>query len=506
MLVGLAVLGRLLPPQVFGEFAVAVAIYGVAVTMTEFGLRQYLVSARDVDRETLESATGLSLAIALGVAAILLLIGALGMSGILPLPGQAAGALVPLALAMPIGPVLLSTEAMLQRDLDFRLIAWSEVVRTGVEVGTGIALALAGYGAFALASGTLISRVALAGVVLGLAEGRGRMVRPRWNGWRRFFSFSGPMVTIQTLPGMVHLVLISALTGIAGAGFVGLLDRARTIQKILDRTLFEAINPVILPAMSASLAVGMEPLRLYRTQNDYLIAICWPAFAAIAVLADPLVMLLLGAQWSEIVPAVQALALTGLALPYTKMTLKLYAALGMVSQYLWVQILHQAVTLALVIPAGFFSLTAVCLAFSLGTICKAICVTLVLRRRFGRLGRDMSISALLGAALTLPAVVAAAGALALQLPPLATLMVAAPLGLLGWLGVIIVSRHPIAGELLGAIRAVRSASRLRPGRAAKVCYLRQNRKLCPARPISSKPWARMRRFSEAMLRRSNRSR
>lgn len=450
MAAGFAALGRLVAPAEFGHFALALAIFTLAETAVQFGLRQYLIRGDEIRRETVEAAAGLSLLLAVGAAALGLAGAATLGGGLLPAP--AAAALVPLSLALLVGPFVLGTEALLHRSLRFGLISVVEVARVAIDVATSVALALAGFGAVAMACGVLAARLGVAALLLGFG-GRGNRVRPRLGTghWRGFAGFGGRMTAIEVLPVAADLVMVSMLSALQGPAALGLFNRARMIHKILDRTLFEAIGPVILPAMSEALRHGTSPRRLYLLQVEYLAAICWPGFALIALLAEPLVAILLGDGWETAVPAVRVLALMGLTMPFTKMSQRLFVALGETGAFLRVQILEDAVRLPLAALGAMVSLPAFAAAFVVANAVKAAVIARHLGRRHGRGGAEILHVAGRAAAMTLVTLAGPAMTLATDLAAAPTLGLGLVFGGAGWLASAALLGHPVIGEMRQAL-------------------------------------------------------
>lgn len=452
MVVGFAVLGRLLTPEAFGHFALALGVLGIADTLVQFGLQQYLIRSDTPTRETVGAAAGLSLGIAILVS-LVWCAGALMLGGWL-IPRGAAMAMIPMALALLISPFVLGTEALLQRSFSFGLIAVAEVMRVAVDLVTAVSLALAGYGALSLAAGVLASRIAVAAILL-IWGGRENRVRPRIGNWRGFSGFGARVTAIQVLPAGADLAMVSALGAMLGAASLGLYNRARTIHQILDRTLFEAIGPVVLPALSDALRSGVAPARIYRVQLDYVAAICWPGFALIGLLAAPMVEVMLGPQWGEAVPTVQILALMGLTFPITKMSQKLFVALDETHAFLRLQIMQDVLRVPLGIAGAAISLEMFAAAYVAGTWAKAAGIVWHLRRRFGAGPLGHLPVSLRAGAITLATLAGPALVLGLGLSAFATLAIALPLAGAGWLIGAALTRHPVIGEIRAALADAR---------------------------------------------------
>ena len=377
-----------------------------------------------------------------------------------------ADALVPLGLALLAAPAILGTEVQLQRALAFRLPAAAAVLAALAEVGTAIALALAGFGSLALAIGILASEVVTAASLLTLG-GRVNRTMPRFEvaGFRPYLGFGSRLSAINLLPNLVLLLLISALGALAGAAAVGLYNRAKTILDLLDRIILEAAGPVILPMMSAALRNGLSPHRVLVAKLDYMTALCWPALALIGLLSEPLVMVLLGPQWDAAVPALRILAVSGLALPFTKMSVKFFTAIDALDVYLRIQVAFQAVMLGLGIAAAAVSLEAFCAAVTAALIFKAAWIGGWLHLRFssgeGRLMPALARGgALTAATVAMPGLLVAAGGLGAT----SLLLAAVPAAGLSWLAALAATRHPLARDLQAVlfapvVRMARVASR-----------------------------------------------
>lgn len=249
----------------------------------------------------------------------------------------------------------------------------------------------------------------------------------------------------RLLPRVGELTIVALVTRGLGVRPLGLYNRSNAVYSIPDRTLFEAINPVILPALSKALRDGTSASRVYLDKVDYLAAVCWPAFGAMALLAEPIVAVLLGSQWDDAVGPVRILALAGVFWPFTKMSLKLFVAMDRIDIHLRVQAMTTA---AIVIGAGigsFSSLEAVCAGLAAGQIVQVTAIWKgittgsgeSMRMPWSTVGRNL---VLVAATLAGPVPLT----LWTDLPDLVLLVL---LGGIGWLVAMIVSRHRLVTDV-----------------------------------------------------------
>lgn len=460
MIIGFTVLARLLVPTDFGLFAMSMAIYGVLRAIAEFGMLQHAVRTKEaVPPERMALAASLSFALsALGAA--FLTGGALLLSPTF-LPELAPKLALPLALSLLIGPLILQREAYLQRAVEFGPAARAGLAGAAADVAIAISLALAGFGVLALTWGFFAGVAVRAIWLMATTEGS-RVVGPKLSGARELTRFGRAFTFIGLLPKLADLLLIWALGAAAGAATVGLYNRASRIRQILDETLLEGARPVMLPAIAAALRAGTDPAEVVARKLEHLTPICWAGFAAIILLADPLVHALLGPGWDETITAVRILALGGLAFPFTKMSLKLFTALDRLPDFARIQTWSLAVRTGLGAAMAFVSLEAFCAALAFSAWLKA---AMIVRWEWRMLDG-------MGAAQLRPlwqAALATAGTLvgpalllwATSLSPWALLALAVPSGLAGWFVMLRLTKNPLGAEI-GALLG-RLSGRLRVG-------------------------------------------
>ncbi len=455
--VSFATLGRLLDPAAFGNFALAFAVFGVLNSVANFGLRQFLVRQPEPpDEITIATATGMqALAAGAGFAGCLAL-WATGGAGLMA--PEAALALAILGAALLTVPVLTATEVALHRELAFRRPAIGAAGQAIADTAIAIALALAGFGAAAMATGFLAGQIVQSLVLVAGLRGR-HLHRPRLD--RReipaLLRFGGRLAGINNLPSLANLVAISALGGFAGTAAVGLYNRARVVRDLVERTLLQGVEPTVLPAMAAALRSGTPPGRLLATKYDLLATICWPAFLGIALLAEPLVIVLLGRDWLDAVAAVRVLAIGGAALPFVAMSVKFFTAVDALPAYLRIQAVSQALLAALCTLGALHSLEAFCLAISAAALVKAVQIVSWLRRHGISGGAEARRVLLRAAGITLvtslgPALLALPGLAWSDAPPLVLLGLGIGWAAATWAGLLVLSDHALPDHLRQILR------------------------------------------------------
>ncbi len=464
-LVGMVILARLLTPKDFGIFAIGMAVVALIDVFRDFGVGNYLVQERELTEARVRAAFtvtfGISLASGLGLLATTGLFAAFydepGLAQLMPL--FAANFLL-----VPFGMPSLT---LLRRDMAFDALAGINLFAAVVNLGVVVALALLGFGYMSLGWATLAGGVARTVAALAVRPCLWAF-RPSIREWRRLGGF-GAYSTATALVNVLHDWLPQLIMGrVLGFAAVGLYGRAVTLCQLPDKLVVSALHPVILPALSER-ARRDEPLKpAYLLALSYMSAAQWPILIGLALLAEPVVLLLLGERWLEVAPLVRIMALAALSLAPAFMTYPTLVALGRIRDTLTMSLVSVPPSMLLIVVAMPFGLQAVAATQLVNAPLQVFIALCFIRRRIGlswtELARSVRASAVVAlCAAAVPAtMVALRGGFEVPMPlPLA--MLAGVGAALGWLAGLYLTGHPLLEELRGGLRMVgRRLRRRRP--------------------------------------------
>ena len=444
MAVGVLSLARLMTPEEFGLFAIGTSILGVLSLLTSFGLLEWVIrSEATVSRAAVATAAVLNLCLA-ALAAVTLVAGPRLLPGDL-VPVGLAAVLTPLALALLVPPFVLQREAHLHRDIAFGAPSRAFVAGAVCDTAVSVGLALAGVGAAAPAWGLFAGTFAGALALVAFSGGRRvKLARPGRSQLRDMARFGGSLTGVRVLPPLSDLLLITALSAVSGVAATGLYNRASRVRDLFSETLYKAVKPVILPALSQTLRSGVAPDEMIAQTRRRFAPVALPSFLGIALLADPLVALILGDQWEAAVLPVQILALGQAMTPVTQMSQTTFTALDRVNVYARIQAIALTVRVVGGVAMAFVSLPAFCAALALARWLKGAMILRWEARHLGLTPLDPRQRLDQTAVLTLAAL---AGPAALvwgtALPPLPLVLSAVILGMAGWLGTLRAMNHPL---------------------------------------------------------------
>lgn len=304
------VLARLLGPHDFGLVAMMLALIGFAPMFIDLGMSE--ASAQRARISRVEVSTLFWLNVLIGV----VLAGALAASGGLIARAFGEPSLAGMALALSVTFVMmaLGTQhyALMRRAMQFRRIAIIDISANIVGSVVSVALALSGWGYWALIAKPIVtSTLTVAGAWISCRWVPGR---PRFTPMVKDLMRFGLGVTGFTMTDYFARSADRIAMGyFLGAGPLGYFQNAFTIYNNLLSIVTEPLHNIAVSGLS-KLQDTMAELK--RSWAGALSSLCFfsaPAFAALAVSANDVVIVLLGEKWSPAGPLLCVLAIRGIA-------------------------------------------------------------------------------------------------------------------------------------------------------------------------------------------------
>jgi O-antigen/teichoic acid export membrane protein len=455
-----AVMARLLTPAETGIYVVANAFIMLADNFRQFGVGVYIVQAREVDRVVMRSAFTVTFLISAAIcAAIFLSADAIarfyGEPEVAALLRIAVLGFVAIPFASPI-------TSLLQRELAFGALAIVNVAMAATSSAVTVALGLAGVGPASYVWGFVAGSAASA-VAAVAARPESWIFRPCFAEVRRLVTF-GTVTSAVTVMNMAYEMLPRLAFGrLLGFDAVGIYARAVTVCQLPDRVIVSALQPVVLPAMAARTRAGGDLKAAYLRGHSLMSAVQWPALVGLALLANPVVAVLLGPQWEAVPPLVRVIALANMALAPAFMTFPVLVSVGRIRDTLYASLISLPPSVLIVIGAASFGLTAVAASLFIVAPLQMVVALLFIRRAIGLSWREMVAASRASFMLTLGTALIP-GLIVLLSPNGFALgweeaALAAAGGVAGWLTALHLLDHPIRSEILAVWSMLASGAR-----------------------------------------------
>ena len=343
-LVVVAVLGRLLARESFGEVAVALAIREVAEQITGLGFAEFITQRETLDDDHLDAAFWLNLTLAV-VACATLALSAGAVAELFDAPGLAP-IIRWLSLSLVVRALAVVPTQLLQRRFQFRTLSVRSLIAIAVGGCTGIIGAFSGLGVFAILLQMLVADAVSTAILWGATEWRprARFDRERARDLTRF----GAPVLAATLLNLVSRKLDALIVGAKlRMDPLGTYSMAQRPFQIAQQVLNKSGDAVALSALSR-LADDAHRRRaaVYRAV-EITAALCFPLYTLLAICADPLVVAMFGSKWADSGPVLTMFALSGLPISLSYLHAPAIKSSGNTRLYLVVHIVLVCVYLPL---------------------------------------------------------------------------------------------------------------------------------------------------------------
>lgn len=339
---------RLIGPGDYGLYALAVAVVSVGLSLREFGVHEKIVQEREAD---LPRSYSVAFTLEVAMATVLVLVALVAA----PLVANAYDRpeLVPViaVLAFTIYSAAFANlpSALYLRRLEYGKRNLIAAVGPVTRFAVTVPLAFAGFGVYSLVAGAVAGLVA-SGVALAWAA----PLRPRLHLERalvtRYLRYGWPLwvaglLGIGTTVG--GTVVVSGFLGIAALGYFSLAQRLAQQAFRLDVVLAQTILPVLARAQDDLPAQR----RAFEITNRLTVLWAGPLGFGLAVLAEDLVHIVLGAAWA---PAVFVFQMQGLAITLASIGYSwdvFFRARGQTRPTLAFKTLSEAWVLVVLLPA-----------------------------------------------------------------------------------------------------------------------------------------------------------
>jgi PST family polysaccharide transporter len=295
---------RILSPSDFGLYGMASVFFWAVFAIGEFGLGSAIIKQRDLSERQIAQINGFMVLTGLASAAVVA-----ASAGPLAVFFHEP-ALHEIILAASVMFVIASfrnvPNALLQRELRFKRLAFNESLRAGVMAVSVFGLALLGFGVWSLVLGNILAT--LVGTLDLLGAQPHRLEFPHAGTIRAATTFGRDVVITRfSWYAMFNAdFLVAGRT--LGKAALGIYSFAWTLASLPVEKISLLVTRVSMPHFSAVQHQPTELVRYLRLMTGGLAFITFPAAIGIGILAEDLVRIALGDQWLGVVLPLQILA------------------------------------------------------------------------------------------------------------------------------------------------------------------------------------------------------
>lgn len=347
-------LARLLLPEEFGIIIMVTVFISLANILAQSGLNTALIQKKKVDELDFSSAFYINLLIST-ILYILLFITSPYIAAFFD-EARLTNLIRFLSLTMFIGSFNSIQSAIIARNMQFRKQFFSSLCASIVAGGVGIAMAFANLGLWALVGHQLTYQLLVTLILLFTVNWRPKLLFS-WNRVKSLFSYGWKLMVSSIIDTLYGNLMVLSIGKLFSPSIVGFYNRGEQFPNLIINNINGSIQSVLLPALAAHQDDKpriKEMVRRSIVTSSYII---FPMMVGLAVIAKPLVIVLLTEKWLPSVPFIQIFCGVYALWPIHTANLQAMNALGRTDIYLKLEIIKKFVGLAILaicIPFGVY--------------------------------------------------------------------------------------------------------------------------------------------------------
>ncbi len=364
------VLARILDPAEYGPIAKVAVFTSILLVFVDSGMANALIQKKDPDDLDFSSVFWFNLSFGVVLYALLFLFAPL-IARMYHNPGLTPILRV-LGLTLVVAGVKNVQQAYVSKTLQFKRFFFATLGGTLFSAALGIAMALLGFGVWALVAQQL-SNVTVNTVILWFTVGWRPKKLFSLERLRGLLSYGWKLLGAQLLD-TVYLKIYPLVIGLRYTDEdLAFFDRGNHLPNLVVENINYSIDSVLLPVLSDQQdrkdALREMTRRAIRTSSYVMM----PLMAGLAVCAEPLIRLLLTEKWLPCVPFMQVFCIYYAFFPLHTANLNAIKAVGRSDVFLWLEVIKkvlETLVLLLTVRIGVF-------AMALGQLFCGVCSLLI---------------------------------------------------------------------------------------------------------------------------------
>jgi teichuronic acid exporter len=350
------ILARILLPSEFGLIAMISVFLSVGRRLLDAGLGQSLIRTTHLDEEDYSTVFFFNLIASLLIY-LMIYLGAGNIAYFFSQP-LLVEILRWYGIVFIINAFAIIQSTKMTKEMDFKTqmkVSLPSVVLSGI---VGIGMAVQGYGVWSL-------------VGQGITQALASAVQLWWySSWRPKFIFSMDKLKLHfnygfklTLTGVIDTIFVNIYSIILGRYFavqqLGYFQRADSLKQLPVTNISNVIEKVSFPLFAKIKDDDVKLRDVYKRILKLVTFIIAPTLLFMAVLAEPLIVLLFSEKWLPSVPYFQIICWAGILFPIHSYNLNILKVKGRTDLLLKLEILKKVLIVVSVMIGFQFGITGI---------------------------------------------------------------------------------------------------------------------------------------------------
>ncbi|MEM1340052.1 MAG: lipopolysaccharide biosynthesis protein [Bacteroidota bacterium] len=296
------ILARILTPEEYGIIGILMVFIVVSEVFIESGFTQALIQKQDRTEADISTVFLFNVAISILCYGILWLV-APYISDFYKLE-ELTSLLRILALTLLLNALFAVPSTMFTIKLDFKSLAKFNLTAVLISGGIAIYLAVSGYGVWALVWQTIIRSGVKALLIWVFVKWRPKTIFSK-SSFKKMFAFGSNVLLSSLLTSIVNNIYALLIAKFTTTQDLGYYTRGTQFTSFIQKIIKSMLGRVLLPGLSQVQDQREVLISYYRKIIRATSVIVVPVFLLLAIVAKPLILLLLTEKWLDAVPIMQ---------------------------------------------------------------------------------------------------------------------------------------------------------------------------------------------------------
>jgi O-antigen/teichoic acid export membrane protein len=303
-LISVVVMARLLSPDEYGTYSLAVTMIMLFQHITAFGVGQFVIKTKYISYSQLRSAIGFIYISAWGLGLFIIAIAPFA-SDFYNEPGVEK-VLYILSIYFFLTPLAGIVEPHLKRNLEFKLLSKIILLSKFLQIPVTLFLAFNGFSYYSLAIGLVLEKAFFVSFLI-MSKPDNIPNKPRFKEFGEIFKFGSKLSFYGFCKQFRNSIPELLMGKIYSIEQVGYFARALGGVQLFNRLITKSIVNVLLPIFSKEQRESKESS--YLIAVSHFSAFSFSFYALLFLLAEPTVHTLYGDQWGQSIPLLKVLCI-----------------------------------------------------------------------------------------------------------------------------------------------------------------------------------------------------
>lgn len=344
------ILARILSPDAFGLIGLVTVFFAIANTFIDSGFSTGLI--RKVRCTNIEYDTVFYFNIAVSFLLYLILFIAAPFIALFFKEPQLINLVRVLSFSIVIDSISIVQRVILTREINFKLQTRISLISAVASGFIGIGMAYAGYGVWSLVF-QIITKQFLNGLFLWVLSKWRPTLNFSTTAFKELFTFGSKLLGSGLITAIQNNIYYFVIGKFFSAASLGFYTRAEQFNSIVINNITGTLERVFFPVLSS---IQEDEVRMKTTLKKMIrtsFFITYFALITMAIVAKPMIDVLIGPKWAESVLYLQLICIGSVFFPFNVVNSNILKVKGRSDLILRLQIIKTAL-MAIIILSGIF--------------------------------------------------------------------------------------------------------------------------------------------------------